>query len=213
MNNNTTPELRPDYTGKMVTRHVRVSRPTSGSGNIPAPGSGGNPMPVIQAAMSKHVSPEMLQRTLRGSSPRQQAAIRDALTRSDKEVAPLLATAMRQGGNAGIVSSLATVFEKELFADEKGNDARFKAFMGAIRDASVIGGCGTGVDRVAEERPEVQENVKMYVYLSASAGQPLNSEIADLALRSEHDFDDVLDEVVRMQSVDAVSIAAGLGER
>jgi hypothetical protein len=167
-------------------------------------------MPIIQAAMAKHVSPEMLQRALRGSSPRQQSAIRDAIVRSNKEVAPLLATAMRNGGNAGIVSSLATVFESELFADQKGNGARFEAFMGAIRDASLIGKCGTGVDRVAEETSAVQEDVKMYVYLSATANQPLNPEIADLALRSEHDFDDVLDEVVRQQSVDAEVISSAL---
>lgn len=167
-------------------------------------------MPVIQAAMAKHVSPEILQRTLRGSSPRQQAAIRDALARTNKEVAPLLATAMRKGNNVGIVSSLATVFEPELFADAPGNGARFDAFMGAIRDASLIGKCGTGVERVAEENPSVQEDVKMYVYLSATANQPLNPEIADLALRSEHDFDDVLDEVVRQQTVDASVISSAL---
>ena len=201
------PEVRADVNGKLVTRHVK-SASHSPLKSIPLGTQNTAPVPVITQHLSRLINPMQTQQMLRNSSPRQQAACRDALLGSKRGV-ELLATAAQRGNNAALAGTVSVLSDDDLFSSEKSPGLRYEKFMQAASSAHLIGGIGARGEsmNLAEARPEVKERVREYVYLSDAvekAGSKMTRELAELAFKDDGQrFNDVYSAVTETGLTDA----------
>lgn len=208
------PEVRADVNGKLVTRHVKSGTQTPLK-KMPLGTQGSAPVPVINQHLSRLVSPMQTQQMLRGSSPRQQAACRDALLGSNRGV-ELLATAAQRGNNAALAGTISVLSDDDLFSSEKSPGLRYTKLMQAASSAHLVGNIGIKGEsmNLAEARPEVKERVREFVYLTDAvekSGGKVTRELAELAFSNDGQrFNDIYSAVVETGVTDASSLRASL---
>lgn len=211
---NLTPEVRADVNGKLVTRHVKSGSP-SPLKKIPLGMQSTAPMPVINQHLSRLVSPAQTQQMLRNSSPRQQAACRDALLGSKRGV-ELLATAAQRGNNAALAGTVSVLSDDDLFSGEKSPGLRYEKFLHAASAAHLVGGIGLKGEsmNLAESRPDIKERVREFVYLTDAvekAGGTVTRELAQLAFADDGQaFNEVYSAVTETGVTDAAQLRDSL---